>query len=158
MAACLQEVFKITFTDASITSMLKPTTSTLSINNVKREELFNVYGPLRLLLHDIDDWYIKMKNRVLFADVGIAYNVSIMPYTKNMLGFIPTSVISFHYVSESETIILFSLLSNKSKQFSEQELWKLWPRGAKVGDYARPLKSQLEAETLLQGIKAIEVD
>lgn len=164
MAGCLQEVFKVQFTDFVLTST---TTHNSTSVEIVREELLNVYGPVRLTTFDIDDWYINMKNRLLTSLEGNSITntsdslVRYIPYTSHTLGAISEHVISFHYISEAESTLLFKLLSawamGLSSPSTATELIGMWPRNRDVGDYARPLKSLAEAKILLEKLFHISV-
>jgi hypothetical protein len=161
VAGCLQEVLKISFTDASIlTKHVQHNSSTSTIETIIRQDLFNVYGPVRLTTCDIDDWYINMKNRVLQSNIVAARsdnNFTYTPYTRKTLGDIAKNVVSFHYISEAESRLLFQMLSGVVRPSTESALVAMWPRGRAVGDYARPLKSLKEAKMLLEQINNIDV-
>lgn len=191
MAGCLQEVFEVPFTDSSWSPVAHPVgtileNATPKLNSsprnthIRREELFNVYGPVRLCTADIDDWYVNMKNRVLEADHAAASpdnNASLSsysapstrflytPFTREALGSIAKHVVSFHYISESESTLLFRILSGQARRRaaaeepagSKEQLLQAWPRGAAVGDYARPLKSLQEAANLLSYLNSIDM-
>ena len=179
VAGCLQEVFQVPFTDAAVVRTVTVAhNSSTSTVKMTREELFHVYGPVRLVTSDIDDWYLNMKNRVLDADVAADAALTpshYTPYSRDSLSAVARHLVSFHYISEAESSLLFEIFSARSRvegsnpqegndsgsdrgsDRSRDRAWlSAWPRGAAVGDYARPLKSQQEAGALADFINSID--
>lgn len=157
VAGCLQEVLKVPFADALATDSVAHNATILS--SPIRKELFNVYGPVRLVTADIDDWYMNMKNRVVRATVPKLPSLAKtnILHDKHTLGGISKHVVSFHYVSEAESRALFNIFSQRLSSVDSRQLYAMWPKGADVGDYARPLHSLAEAETIatqLSGVMA----
>lgn len=149
VAGCLQELFKVSFTDISILR-----SKVFPDNNIElfQSELFNIYGPVRLLTSDIDDWCVNMKNS-LFKSSRVAKNQSV--YTKHSFKYISGDVISFHYISEKESTLLYKFFTSKELNWTPKSLSNMWPHGEDVGDYSRPLKSLAEAKSLLDALHRI---
>jgi hypothetical protein len=123
LAACLQEILNATFITSS--HLWNHTNNqTNGKTQIILQERFNVYGPVRLVpsLHtlpssllttpipqisqDVDNWYKEMKCRVWrLDDSSCVWGLAI-----------PPDVISFHYVSQMEAILLYHLLDMSSKR------------------------------------------
>lgn len=76
---------------------------------------------------------------------------------------IPTNVISFHYVSQRESLLLYQYIHKQNKSLdiplNAEALAKAWPsKNTEVGHYSRPIRSQSEAQLLYAAIfKEIQV-
>jgi len=131
VAYCLQHVFS---------ASLVPTTA-------EREsaERFNVFGSIRTLIGDVDSWYTECKNNLPPGSLEKKPNqVPPKPLA------VAQDVISFHYVSQKESILLYQLLSRRLVVTTPQQLIDLWPTSDKdVGHYSRRIKNQLEATALI---------
>jgi hypothetical protein len=70
---------------------------------------------------------------------------------------IPHNVVSFHYVSQKESLLLFQYLNKQNNSSnipsSPGALAQIWPNtNSEVGHYSRPIKSQAEAQILYNTI------
>lgn len=89
---------------------------------------------------DVDPWYKDMKKLIDYDK----YDLKIAP-----------DVISFHYVSQMESSLLYHLLSNKyiynGVKINSSQLYTLWPKFENErGPYSRRLYNEIEASNLLQ--------
>eukprot|EP01037_Dinobryon_pediforme_P013295 gene13295-13407_t len=114
-------------------------------------ELFNVYGPVRMALNDIDDWYVKAK---ALATKSIS-NVRSSDIDLN-------EIVSFHYVNQMESVLLYNLLAGESEvplsEVSFRDIRRMWPStNSEAGPYSRRLISDEEAIKLVTFLKSIRV-
>lgn len=123
LAACLQEVFGVTFTAARS-------------SKDSSQEIFNVYGLVRMVLNDFDPWYNEMKS---LEKLNPKAESQLMPDT-----------ISLHYVSQNESSLLYEMLSNHclvhNAEINPETLLQLWPSASlDIGHYSRKIKNVYEA-------------
>ena len=104
LAHCLQRVFNISVINS------------LDFINYER---FNVYGPKRSYFHDFDEWYVTGKQTIL------------QPNSSLIMSNYP---ISFHYISEIETNLLYKIIY-KLIQPTFIEFQLLWPHNNKEGGH-----------------------
>mmetsp|Transcript_4488 Transcript_4488/g.6377 ORF Transcript_4488/g.6377 Transcript_4488/m.6377 type:complete len:332 (+) Transcript_4488:221-1216(+) len=119
-------------------------------------ERFHIYGPIRLATGAIDHWYLTKKLRLthpnspLSKDEGETYQA-----LKFNLSKVSPSVISFHYVSGHEALLLDSLIHNShpniSPPYSDKAdaLASLWPKQPHLGGYAHPFPSRSKIRSSL---------
>lgn len=143
VAHCLQNVFKIDFTESLTPAGL---------------DRFHVYGIVRCLRNDLDSWYVDAKKLI-----------GINPMDNAGAGFpITTNPISFHYVSNAESKILYSLLDGNRRRRQEHVytpaavnasfVFDAWPKtNEDVGHYSVPIKSIAEAARIADYLNQAEV-
>lgn len=142
LAYCLQAVFSAPF----------PLTNETA-NGWPEGERLNVYGVVRTLTGDVDSWYKESK--LMLASGSAGANQQASPFMTT----IAKDVISFHYVSQVESALLYRLLSDSTaissqsmprrEVISSERLLQLWPSNQQdVGHYSSKLKSLDEAAKL----------
>ena len=98
-------------------------------------ELFNVYDPVRVLRHDVDDWWIKAKTRA-GQRVDTARSLT-------------SSAISWHYVNSAEARLLYQYLGREpSTQTDPMKLIEEWKPASWA--YGKGPKTREDATTLLE--------
>lgn len=138
IAYCLQAVFGVKFTN--------------SVDSLGAER-FNVYGALRTLSGDGDEWYIEAKEPFAkdfpstivysFRDHQSLQSLHSTELFKNYSSaLVSNTLVSMHYISQLEATILFNILSKtvarEGVQLSESALRSLWPHNDKdAGHYSR---------------------
>ena len=113
MAYCLQAYYHIPF--------LPSTTTT-------NKERFNVYGIVRTLYGDFDSWYPEAK--FAFED----------PPSKKLqlANMIAEDAISFHYTSQTETSLLYKIMTKEIQLKSSTDLKDKWIKNDfDAGHYSR---------------------
>jgi hypothetical protein len=136
IAYCLQALFGVKFTDSADSS---------------GAERFNVYGALRSLSGDADDWYITARlpfpgdtghptGKVQSASVLEQYSFD--EYRRYSASLVSSDVVSFHYVSQLESTLLYNLLckciSLGHLEITPTSLQSMWPHNDKdAGHYSR---------------------
>jgi len=127
VAYCIQHVYE----------GLVPSTSTSAA------ERFNVFGSLRTLAGDVDSWYTECKLNLPPGSLERQHDKRQRPLS------VATDVVSFHYVSQKESILLYQLISRKLAPTPE-ELFEVWPKTDKeTGHYSRKMRTIEEARALL---------
>eukprot|EP01041_Mallomonas_annulata_P001663 gene1663-3214_t len=165
LAHCLLNVYKVKFTSSRTTY---------------GEERFNVYGPVRMLTGNVDDWYLDCKKylTVEHASTVMSNNTdtdntgSVIHHRQqpphhhhhqqhqlhqemsppSLLGIpsLAADTISFHYVSSVEARLLYAILS-RHMILDAERLFSLWPKtSADVGPYSMPLADRNESQLLFQ--------
>lgn len=80
---------------------------------------------------------------------------------RNRIATIALDVVSFHYVSERESQLLYTLLDSGVAAIapSVNDLFSMWPKGnlSVLGDYARALKDTEEARVLHKFLSTVLV-
>lgn len=141
IAYCLQIVFGANFKDS---------------RSSDGTEKFNVYGLLRTIVGDYDSWYIDAKEKMNYS---AAENTKIenkfqLVSNKMSVNNVAEDAISFHYVSEQESLLLFELLSRVSlnaSSFDIDELRNRWPSShAAIGHYSRKVRTKEEFDLLFE--------
>jgi len=143
-AYCLQHVLHATFIDSKATD---------------NSERLNVYGVVRSLVNEFDDWYIEAK---LGLSPGYIERSKRNPEgplqaVPNSVAFFPSKeVISFHYVSQHESNLMHQILSKRIALKSPEHLLSLWPStDADVGHYSRKIKNINEAKLIFEYITSV---
>lgn len=152
LAYCLQFSYQTNFTSSTVDRMVSKLTSfehvhfgVNSLNEssaVVKFERFNCFGVVRSLYGDVDEWYPPAKRNPKSRkssqtsnndDVHAidAANPTPIPMARD--------VISFHYISQKESELLYNIISNNTMLKSWQELKEIWPKpgSSDVGPYAR---------------------
>jgi hypothetical protein len=93
-------------------------------------------------IRDFDPWYVDMK----------AKDRALEEKEKAASAVIPSGVISFHYVSQNESLLLHRLISTKCA-LSAGDLFRQWPSSDQdLGHYSRRIKNESEAEAVHRAI------
>jgi hypothetical protein len=127
------------------------------------------------LFGEMDQWYVDCKELLAlgmkFKTLPLSQQQEEVTVRdlRNRLATVAKDVVSFHYVSEAESRLLYALLDkvriahlgpdcDKSVP-SAKEIYRLWPRGniTVVGDYAQALKSAKEADVLRRFLNEVHV-
>jgi hypothetical protein len=138
-AFCLQEVFNAKF----INSNDNFNKSHDDLNNEEiYPERFNIYGSVRTLSGEYDNWYVESKLKLSPGKLATSGGFISKP-------LLPMSdMVSFHYVSQIESLLLYQILSNKIN-INLDEMKSLWPtNNTDVGHYSRKIKTDKEAWNL----------
>lgn len=137
-AFCLQEVFNVEFINSNDNYNKSHDDQ---FNQEIYPERFNIYGTVRSLTGEYDNWYVESK-------------LNLSPGKLTLGGFISkpllpmSDMVSFHYVSEMESLLLYRILSNKIK-INIDELKSMWPKNnTEVGHYSRKIKTDEEANNV----------
>jgi hypothetical protein len=106
----------------------------------------------------VDSWYTECK---LDLPPGSLNSKKSFTSPKPVPIKIAPDLISFHYISERESTLLYNILHANEKEqstrtgrehgpsMSPDELYDAWPRGnSEVGHYSRPMRDKDEAATL----------
>ena len=138
-------------------------------------ERFNVYGTVRSLTKYFDKWYPdgKMKVKEYYqSQIGSSTTISsklISPSELHSEFTVATNPISFHYVSELESSLLYSLLNSRTIQSSESGtthtkalnasyIMKIWPKtNQELGHYSLKIGSQIEATLIANYISRVQL-
>ena len=138
LAYCLQHVFS---------AQLVPTTE-------GEGERFNVFGALRTLSGDVDSWYLECKQNLPVGSLdrrgtGVAAKpLAVAPH-----------LVSFHYVSQAESVLLYQYLSGQLPLSSAEDVASRWPQTEKAaGHYSRIIKrNSQDAAQLFSFLKSTVV-
>ena len=140
-------------------------------------ERFNVYGTVRSLTNNFDKWYPdgKMKVKEYYqSQLGSSTTTSsklISPSELHSKFTVATNPISFHYVSELESSLLYSLLSSRTiqnsgsgpgtthtKALNASYIMKVWPKtNQELGHYSLKIGSQSEATLIANYISRVQL-
>lgn len=94
------------------------------------------------MANDFDSWYPAAKKMLHYQR---AQNLSSSQGMDNLA----EDVVSFHYVSQMESRLIYDLLSKKKKVGDWQELQKLWPSTQEsIGHYSRKVTKKEEFQLL----------
>ena len=161
-AHCLRIVYSVPFTDS--------TTDATPSSGLER---FNVYGTVRSLTSNFDQWYPDGKSNVeKYYRLQTRTPHSIHKTTPTSQNYhtpnIATNPISFHYVSEMESSLLYLLLNSKNALDKESQshprllnasyVKKIWPKtDQELGHYSYKIKSNAEADLVTNYMNHVEV-
>jgi hypothetical protein len=138
-------------------------------------ERFHVYGMVRTVKDDVDEWYRAAKrrnvnrtqrdgehqenNKVLSSsELESVSHSHTHDLASIMHNHIPVDTISFHYVSSVEARLLFNLLhgSESLDMLDEDDLLKRWPQSnADIGPYSARLRTKADAKKILRALQDI---
>lgn len=149
LAFCLQYCYQTRFTSSTVnrlvinmtydalymldTSSLVAISANDSNQTVAHYERFNCFGVVRTLYGDVDDWYPLAKLEPGDTAVGLQALFSPVPIP------VARDVVSFHYISQKESELLYKVLSKQILIESWEELQEAWPKAGttEVGVYSR---------------------
>lgn len=128
-------------------------------------ERFNVYGTVRSLTNNFDEWYPKGKAKV---NEHYRSQAGVEPLRQYSTHEIANNPISFHYVSEMESSLLYSLINYKTvhaddsktpfKSFNASYIMNTWPKtNGEVGHYSAKIRSVSEADIITKYMNQLQV-
>lgn len=139
VAFCLQHVYNA--------KILPTTEEAIPVPGHTSAERFNVYGTVRTLSGTVDSWFTECKHNLIPGSLdqdrdklkALQVPIKVAP-----------DVVSFHYVSQAESTLLYQMLSRQIRFSSSEALMRAWPSSDKeVGHYSRKFKDVAEAENVL---------
>ena len=145
VAYCLQHVLHTTFIDSKARD---------------NSERFNVYGVVRSVVNEFDDWYIEAKLGLNpgYIDRSKRNPEGPLNAVPNSIKFLPSAeeLVSFHYVSQHESNLMYQIISKKITLKSPDHLLSIWPStDTDIGHYSRKIKNVDEAKVLFHYITSI---
>lgn len=120
LAHCIGKVFGVDFASSTTSEVHRPKRSTRATRPLLpqgggaavKAERFNVYGVLRTLLSDFDAWYVDAKRPAEAISAAASKpGQGVTGGADGNLSVLAKDVVSFHYVSETESRLLYELLS-----------------------------------------------
>lgn len=145
VAYCLQHALFTTFIDSKASD---------------NSERLNIYGVVRSVVSEFDDWYVEAKLGLPpgYIDRSKRNPEGPLQAVTNSVNFFPSEkeLISFHYVSQYESNLMYQIISKMIKVKSPEHLLSLWPStDQEVGHYSRKIKNINEAKLVLEYITSI---
>ncbi len=145
VAYCLQHVLHTTFIDSTVKD---------------NSERFNIYGVVRSVINEFDDWYIEAKLGLSpgYIDRSKRNPEGPLNVVPNSISFFPSAkeLISFHYVSQYESNLMYQIISKKIILKNPEHLLSIWPStDADIGHYSRKIKNINEAKMIFEYITSI---
>ena len=149
VAHCLQRILPAVF---------------MSTRSEDEGERFNVYGPLRSVTGDTDEWYRRAKDAAHDSPPRDTDEVPLIgsivaPRVHDWPPYrIAKDAIGFHYVSQVEAGLLYHFISAAAHGTppTSHEIQHAWPtHSAEAGHYARPLRDTTEAAALGRLVSAV---
>jgi hypothetical protein len=108
------------------------------------------------LVGDYDSWYVSAKTKLNYSQHE---SLALIPNNPSIAN-IARDAVSFHYVSQRESLLLHEILSKPAESLIARELKHRWPSTSEeIGHYSRKVRSNEEYDLLLEAItKRLKVD